>query len=405
MRTAEGCKLFGAYEAAAGVKDGLILLHSVVGCNFGTMSFHVFQDMTDIRQACTVISDDEVIFGGAESVAKALDLIGEKSCPSVVFVISGCVSGMIGDDLSAVLMERKDQFPVISIPAPGFCGGMEDGAREVYQAMFRIMKESAKRECVEKEEKDGDRIVPAVNIIGPGADDYRILQDKKMFQRLLGERIKIRLFTADCTYEDICRAPEASLNLVFGKGEELAKNMEETYGIPYVCLDYPYGLLGAKCLWNAVETYLPADFEERKSAEEKEVVSGLEKVFLYLQALYGSSAAVIAERSRAKGMKRFLSEELGMEVPICAVRDEIHDMKTVYDAVRAGEIAVLFASSFEADLADELNIPLVRIDYPVFDEICISDRPTIGGYGTLCLVEEMIREIMRARYRKGPLCQ
>ena len=50
MRPASGCKLFGAYQALGGIQDGVVLLHSVVGCNFGSMSLHVAQDMRDIRQ-------------------------------------------------------------------------------------------------------------------------------------------------------------------------------------------------------------------------------------------------------------------------------------------------------------------------------------------------------------------
>lgn len=67
MRPASGCKLFGAYQALGGIQDGVVLLHSVVGCNFGSMSLHVAQDMRDIRQTCTVISDSDVVFSGEAS--------------------------------------------------------------------------------------------------------------------------------------------------------------------------------------------------------------------------------------------------------------------------------------------------------------------------------------------------
>ena len=71
MKAAQGCKLFGAYEALSGIQDSVVLLHSVVGCNFGTMAFHAACDMANIRQTCTVISDTEVVFGGEKSLKKA----------------------------------------------------------------------------------------------------------------------------------------------------------------------------------------------------------------------------------------------------------------------------------------------------------------------------------------------
>ena len=103
MRPASGCKLFGAYQALGGIQDGVVLLHSVVGCNFGSMSLHVAQDMRDIRQTCTVISDSDVVFSGEASLERAVRSALELFQPSVLFVVSGCVSEMIGDDIPAVL--------------------------------------------------------------------------------------------------------------------------------------------------------------------------------------------------------------------------------------------------------------------------------------------------------------
>ena len=55
MKTAYGCKLFGAHQALAGIKDAVILFHSVVGCNYGTMLFHLSPcNQTDVRQTSTI---------------------------------------------------------------------------------------------------------------------------------------------------------------------------------------------------------------------------------------------------------------------------------------------------------------------------------------------------------------
>lgn len=117
MRPASGCKLFGAYQALGGIQDGVVLLHSVVGCNFGSMSLHVAQDMRDIRQTCTVISDSDVVFSGEASLERAVRSALELFQPSVLFVVSGCVSEMIGDDIPAVLARIPHEAPA----AP--CGG------------------------------------------------------------------------------------------------------------------------------------------------------------------------------------------------------------------------------------------------------------------------------------------
>ena len=104
-------------------------------------------------------------------------------------------------------------------------------------------------------------------------------------------------------------------------------------------------------------------------------------------------------------MARFLTCELGMEVVCRAERETLPDLETFYDQVRASEAAILFGSSFELELAQEMDIPLFRYDYPVFDRLCVTQRPYLGAEGTLCLVEDLINEIMGARTLKGALYQ
>lgn len=94
-----------------------------------------------------------------------------------------------------------------------------------------------------------------------------------------------------------------------------------------------------------------------------------------------------------------------MEVELLAAREELEDIEDFYEEARAGEAAVLFGSSFEQELADRMEIPLVRFDFPVFDRVCLTPRPYVGAAGTACLVEDMLNEVMQARRLKGGLYQ
>lgn len=103
MKACEGCQLFGAYEALAGIQGSVILLHSVTGCNFGTLTMDLSQHMDRVNQCCTVISDEDVILGGEKSVEAALHSVWELYRPRVVFVITGCVGSMVGDDVESCI--------------------------------------------------------------------------------------------------------------------------------------------------------------------------------------------------------------------------------------------------------------------------------------------------------------
>lgn len=402
MKAAQGCKLFGAYEALSGIQDSVVLLHSVVGCNFGTMAFHAACDMAHIRQTCTVINDTEVVFGGEKSLKKALDYVEELFQPKVIFVITGCISDMIQDDVRSVAQAHKGAAEVVFVEAAGYRGKMKEGQEASMKALadFAEAPVSVSKGCSKK-----------VILAGPGADDFRLAGDTKALQKLAGEKIDLQVL-ANTSAEELKKAASADLILTVGHGETYGKRMNQKYGIPWKNLDYPYGLTGAQEFWKILgEQFGDADgawktaYETAENTFRNHTGEGLSKVYSYLQALYSMPVAVIGAKAKCHGMKRFLEQELGLEVVVCEEREQVTDLERFYDQVRQSETAILFGSSFEKELAEELEIPLVRFDYPVFDRLSLSDRCYVGEEGSLCLVEGILNEIMAARNRKGALYQ
>lgn len=424
MKAPFGCKLLGAQQALGGIRDGVILFHSVVGCNFGSMAFHFAScDMTEVRQTCTVISDNEVVFGGEHALEKALSSAEELYHPAVIFVVTGCVSDIIQDDVKriAAAFERTHGRKVITVEAAGYRGNFQIGYEAGMKALGMVMEgpqaekeispmpekgQEPKKKVPEKGNEDAEKCkVPQVNILGIGADDPRCASDLEALEELFGGKARICTAFSKTDLAGVCRAPGADLNLVFGYGVELAKDMEKRFGIPYVCLDYPYGLTGARQLWKVLESRFGLNFDAEEAAFQAWTAEGAKGIYSYLQALYGLPAAVIGSGARAAGLARFLSAELGMEIEVCAKREALQDIEETYDEVRRSEAAFLFGSSFEQELADELEIPLLRFDFPVFDRICLTKRPYIGAEGTLCLLEDLFCEAFAARTLKGAIYQ
>lgn len=424
MKTPFGCKLLGAQQALTGVKDGVVLFHSVVGCNFGSMAFHFAAcDMSEVRQTCTVISDSEVVFGGEQALEKALASVEELYDPQVIFVVTGCVSDIIQDDVKRIAssFQRTHGRTVIAVEAAGYRGNFQVGYEAGMKALGMLMEgpqageemsrmpeqgQEAEKKVPEKESEDAEKCkVPQVNILGIGADDPHHASDLEALEELFGGKARICTAFSQTDLAGVRRAPQADLNLVFGYGIELAREMEKRFGIPYACLDYPYGLTGARQLWRELETRFGLNFDAEEAAFRARTAEGAKGIYSYLQALYGLPVAVIGTGARADGLAGFLSGELGMEVEVCAKRETLHDIEDVYDEIRQSETAFLFGSSFEQELADELEIPLLRFDFPVFDRICLTKRPYIGAEGTLCLLEDLFQEAFAARTLKGAMYQ
>ena len=393
------------------------------------MAFHFAAcDMSEVRQTCTVISDSEVVFGGGQAIEKALTSVEELYDPQVIFVVTGCVSDIIQDDVKriAASFERTHGRTVIAVEAAGYRGNFQVGYEAGMKALGALM-ESPKteentfkptekksfeiwRKTSESEKGSNDTNMekyrfPRVNILGIGADDPHHASDLEALTELLGGKAGICTAFSQTDLAGVRRASQADLNLVFGYGIELAKDMKKQFGIPYVCLDYPYGLTGARKLWQELGTRFGLNFDEEEAAFRARTADGAKGIYSYLQALYGLPVAVIGTGARADGLAEFLSGELGMEVEVCAKRENLHDIEDVYDEIRQSEIAFLFGSSFEQELADELEIPLLRFDFPVFDRICLTKRPYIGAEGTLCLLEDLFQEAFAARTLKGAMYQ
>ena len=172
MKTADGCKLFGAHQALTGIQGGVVLLHSVVGCNFGSMAFHAACDMADIRQTCTVISDSDVIFGGEESLSRALRHAEELCSPEVIFLVTGCVSDIIQDDVHSAAKAFQGRARVVTVEAAGYRGGLEDGYEAALTSLSELMSPLPTAE------------IPAINLLGLGADDHRAGPDLEALREI-----------------------------------------------------------------------------------------------------------------------------------------------------------------------------------------------------------------------------
>ena len=72
MKPLSSCALFGATRALRGIRDAVIVQHSVIGCQWGSLVFGYADKSYAINQASTVVYEDEVINGGEKQLIKAL---------------------------------------------------------------------------------------------------------------------------------------------------------------------------------------------------------------------------------------------------------------------------------------------------------------------------------------------
>lgn len=106
-------------------------------------------------------------------------------------------------------------------------------------------------------------------------------------------------------------------------------------------------------------------------------------------------------------MANFLDCELGLEIEVLSTIES--DYFSFMQDVRRSNSMMIFGSSFEKKLASELEIPLIRYSYPVFDQVSIyNDSPYVGIRGAINLTETILNSIMsfecNSKHNEGVMC-
>lgn len=225
------CVYCGARVVLNPITDAFHIVHGPIGCASYTWdirgSLSSGEDLYR-NSFSTDLREPDIIFGGEKRLTAAIEEIATKHQPKLIFVYATCIVGVIGDDVDAVCktMSKKYQIRVIPVKSPGFSGNKSVGYKMACNAIMELIKS----------EKPAKR--KGVNILG----DFNLAGEMWIIKDYL-KRIGISVisgFTGDSNYENLLKAPAATLNVVqcAGSSTYLANRMEEEMGIPFIKVSF-----------------------------------------------------------------------------------------------------------------------------------------------------------------------
>jgi len=282
------CVFCGSRVVLYPIADALHLVHGPIGCAVYTWDIrgalssgpelHRLSFSTDLQEM-------DVVFGGEKKLYRALIELIDRHSPKAAFVYSTCIVGIIGDDLAAVCkrVEEQKKIPVIPVQSEGFKGNKRAGYRAACDAMFRLVGTG-----------DTTGISPhAINILGDFNLAGEIWMIRAYFERL-GVEVVANI-TGDGRIGDIQRAHGAALNVVQCSGAtmDLARMMEEKYGIPSIRVSY-FGIEDMAEALYAVARYFgdPSMMERTRALVREELSRIYPELQKYRTALSGKKAAI-----------------------------------------------------------------------------------------------------------------
>ena len=224
------CQLFGTIKALSTINNALILVHGPKGC-----VYHI-NYILGMRGDCpreifsTCLDEHDVIFGAEEKLTRAIVELDSTFHPDLLFVLSCCASGIIGEDVNAAVSGARIGSRAIALDSGGFEGDHAAGYRNT---LARIASALA--------EKTGTSLPRTINLVGvlrPGPDL------KEIREILASSGIKINaVLTAGLKRNQLVRMGDVELNVVVceASGMSAAEVLLEKFGTPYIVTDLPVG--------------------------------------------------------------------------------------------------------------------------------------------------------------------
>jgi len=315
--TTGGCAFEGAQISLFPYADAAHLVHgplTCLGASWETRATATSWRGRDLTQMgfTTAITNNDVIFGGEEKLAEAIDYLVDRYAPQAVFVYATCVTALIGDDLDAICKAAaaRHGLPMVPVHAPGFVGSKNLGSRLGGEAVLKHL--IGTMEPTETTPFD-------INLIG----EYNVTGDMWQYSPLL-EELGIRILSTlsgDGRVAQIRTAHRAKLNvLVCAKSlVSLTRKMEERYGIPSISVSF-YGKRDTSNSLLAIAEALGDDalIERTRQLIAREEEALEVRLTPYREIFRGKKAVLNTGGNKAWSIVSAL-QDLGIEVVATAV--------------------------------------------------------------------------------------
>ncbi len=397
------CKPLGACLAFKGIEGAVPYLHGSQGCATYMRRYIISHYNEPIDIASSSLSEKHAVYGGGPNLKMGLTNVTEKYKPQMIGIATTCLTETIGDDVSMFLREYaqdtngSDELPdFVNVSTPSYSGTHMEG---FHGAIYEIIRQRAK----------GGPKTATVNLL-PGfvsSADYRLLKeimtDFELGCTMLPDLSETMDGPALLEYEKI-PAGGTPLSAIKAMGrsratielgrtlddEETGGNeLEKTYKIRNHRLGMPIGIEETDLFVNLLSELSGRPVPEKYVHERGRLVDAYVDGHKYI---FGKKAIIYGEEDLVVGMSAFLAE-IGIFPVLCAsggtsgrlaeaidavTGDILPNQPGVYEGMDFFEISeiaetlapdLIIGHSKGYPLARKLNIPLIRVGFPIHDRV------------------------------------
>ncbi|HHD63650.1 MAG TPA: nitrogenase [Desulfobulbaceae bacterium] len=397
------CKPLGACLAFKGIEGAVPYLHGSQGCATYMRRYIISHYNEPIDIASSSLSEKHAVYGGGPNLKLGLTNVAEKYHPAMIGIATTCLTETIGDDVSMYLDQYKKDTEgsqglpdFVNVSTPSYSGTHMEG---FHGAIYQVISQRA----------EGGPQTETVNLL-PGfvsSADYRLLKE------IMAD------FGLDCTmlpdlsdtmdgpalleYEKVPAGgtPLAAIKAMgrsratieFGRTLDSRESggpaLEEKFNIANHRLGMPIGIGETDTFFDLLSSLSGREIPEKYAGQRGRLVDAYVDGHKYI---FGKRAIVYGEEDMVVGMSSFLAE-IGIFPVLCAsggtsghlaaaiaevTGDTLPEQPQVHEGMDFFDISEM-AENLEPDLiighskgyplAKKLNIPLIRVGFPIHDRV------------------------------------
>jgi nitrogenase molybdenum-iron protein NifN len=435
VSTRNACKLcapLGASIAYRGIEGCVPLVHGSQGCSTYIRRYIIshFREPVDI--ASSNFSETSAIFGGGDNLCDAFDNVIRQYRPSVIGVATTCLSETIGDDVGRYIADYRirkggDIPPIIYASTPSYSGTHMEGFRSALRAIVDTLASSAAP-------KGGINVISSLlssedirhirEILDSFETGYTLLPDYS--ETLDGESWESyqKIPKGGTTLASIKSMGSSFATIELGSAVKPEKSaahlLFDRFGVEAVSIGLPIGIDMCDTFFGALERITGRHMHGRFANERGRLVDAYIDAHKYL---FGARAVVYGEADFVSAISSFLSE-VGVRIVLCAtgakaddISGKLYEGLTEKNAIlsddvdfvtmteRARELSpdIVIGSSKGFNLANSLDVPLVRCGFPIHDRFGGQRILHVGYRGTISFLDRIVNAIIGKRQNSNQI--
>ena len=438
ISTTNACKLctpLGACLAFKGIEGAVPYLHGSQGCATYMRRYIISHYNEPIDIASSSLSEKHAVYGGGPNLKLGLTNVAAKYRPQLIGIATTCLTETIGDDVRMYLHQYAEDTKgsvglptLVHVATPSYAGTHMEGFHAAIRAVVAQLSE-------------GGPLTGAINLL-PGfvsSADYRLLRQIMADFGLDGSMLPDLSETMDgpalVTYEKIQGGgtPLAAIRAMGRSratiefGPTLAATggtvLAEKFGVPHHRLGMPVGIRETDAFFHLLEELSGRPTPKKYAKERGRLVDAYVDGHKYV---FGKRAVVYGEEDMIVGLCSILAE-IGIRPVLCAsggtsgkleqaiaaaTAETLPEQPQVFEGMDFFEISEM-AEQLELDLvvghskgyplAKKLNIPLIRVGFPIHDRVGGQRLLHLGYAGAQQLFDTVANAMIEKKQDDSPV--